>query len=100
MGTAYPELIKKRDLIVEVLQDEETSFSRTLLKGIERFKKMAAAAVGGTIPGAEAFLLWDTFGFPVDLTQVRGLVAREGGLGPRGLAGWDGRQQEGSPDGQ
>lgn len=46
------------------------SFSKTLTKGLERFHKMAAAAAGGQISGPDAFLLWDTFGFPVDLTQV------------------------------
>lgn len=58
----------------QVIREEEASFSRTLVKGIERFKKAAAAttaAGGNTIDGAEAFVLWDTYGFPVDLTQVR-----------------------------
>lgn len=51
-------------------REEEASFSRTLLKGIERFKKAAAAAEGNTLSGRDAFELWDTFGFPQDLTQV------------------------------
>ena len=53
-------------------QEEEASFSRTLVKGIERFKKSAAgAADGGVLSGGDAFLLWDTYGFPLDLTQAR-----------------------------
>ena len=47
------------------------------LTGIERFKKAAAGATDGKIPGPEAFVLWDTFGFPVDLTQ---LMAEERGM--------------------
>ena len=77
MGGAYPELVKARETIRGVIKEEETSFSRTLLKGIEQFKKFAASAQGGKIAGPQAFLLWDTFGFPIDLTQ---LMAEESGL--------------------
>lgn len=90
MGAAYPELVKHRDTIVEVLREEETSFGRTLVKGIERFKKAAAAAADGKISGGEAFLLWDTFGFPVDLTQ---LMAEEAGLNVD-MAGFDAAMAE------
>ena len=51
-------------------REEEVSFSRTLVKGLELFKKAAAAAEGGQLAGRDAFLLWDTFGFPLDLTQA------------------------------
>ena len=51
-------------------REEEVSFSRTLVKGIERFKKAAAAAQGGQLNSKDAFELWDSFGFPIDLTQV------------------------------
>ena len=54
----------------EILKDEETTFSRTLVKGLEQCHKMAAAAAGGQLAGADAFMLWDTYGFPVDLTEV------------------------------
>ena len=62
---------------LQTIAEEEASFSRTLIKGIERFKKAAAASTDGKISGPDAFLLWDTFGFPVDLTQ---LMAEEAGL--------------------
>ena len=52
-------------------REEEASFSRTLSKGIERFKKAAGAATNGKLPSPDAFALWDSFGFPIDLTQVR-----------------------------
>ena len=55
---------------LQVIKDEEVSFSRTLEKGIEVFKKAAAVATDGLISGPQAFVLWDTFGFPVDLTQL------------------------------
>lgn len=77
MGEVFPELVKNRDRIVEILREEEASFSRTLVKGLERFKKMAGAAKNGRLSGQDAFILWDTFGFPIDLTQ---LMAEESGL--------------------
>ena len=49
------------------------SFSRTLMKGIERFKKAAAVAKDGQLDSYDAFELWDSFGFPIDLTEVCGL---------------------------
>ena len=80
MGGAYPELVAKRDEIFAVLKDEEASFSRTLVAGLTAFKKLAAKVRkedGKTLPGFDAFLLWDSFGFPLDLTQ---LMAEEAGL--------------------
>ncbi|GLC41498.1 hypothetical protein PLESTB_001005000 [Pleodorina starrii] len=76
-GGFFPELVRQRDTIFSVLREEEAAFSRTLVKGIERFKKAAAAATDSKIPGTEAFVLWDTYGFPVDLTQ---LMAEERGM--------------------
>ena len=79
MGGMFPELVKAEATIREVLADEEKSFGRTLNKGIERFQRMSAALpAGGQLSGQDAFLLWDTFGFPVDLTE---LMAEERGLG-------------------
>mmetsp|Transcript_36663 Transcript_36663/g.81584 ORF Transcript_36663/g.81584 Transcript_36663/m.81584 type:complete len:1184 (-) Transcript_36663:438-3989(-) len=76
-GSFFPELVSARDVIYNTIREEEASFSRTLVKGIERFKKAAAVAQGGVLSGEDAFLLWDTFGFPVDLTE---LMAEEQGL--------------------
>jgi hypothetical protein len=77
-------------LLLQTIREEEASFSRTLVKGIERFKKAAAASQDGRISGQEAFVLWDTFGFPSDLTQ---LMAEEAKLevdmqGGSGAAVW------------
>jgi hypothetical protein len=58
----------------EIIKDEETTFSRTLVKGLEQFHKYAEGAKGGKLAGADAFMLWDTYGFPVDLTEVGGWV--------------------------
>ena len=51
-------------------REEEASFSRTLQKGIERFKKSAGGAAGKVFSGRDAFELYDTYGFPMDLTEV------------------------------
>ena len=80
MGDAYPELREKQLHCEQVLKAEEEGFNRTLDKGIELFENSAAGlAKSGdkTIPGAEAFKLYDTYGFPLDLTQ---LMAEERGL--------------------
>ena len=77
MGDAYPELRKNKENIKEIIRDEEASFSRTLVKGLEQFKKAAQAADGKTISGKDAFVLYDTFGFPPDLTL---LMAEERGM--------------------
>lgn len=69
-GEYYPELVSHRNTIYEVIRDEEASFGRTLQKGLELFKKAADASTDGLIAGHQAFVLWDTFGFPVDLTQL------------------------------
>lgn len=52
-------------------REEEASFSRTLQKGIERFKKAAGGAAGKVFSGRDAFELYDTYGFPMDLTEVQ-----------------------------
>jgi len=73
MGGQFPELITRGATIQAIIAEEEASFGRTLVKGLAEFNKMAAAATAAgstTIAGADAFLLWDTFGFPVDLTQL------------------------------
>ncbi len=80
MGSAYPVLIKDRDLIVEVLEREEAGFERTLRAGMTLLDEARAQVVarGETvIPGDVAFRLHDTHGFPVELTEE---VAEETGL--------------------
>jgi alanyl-tRNA synthetase len=77
MGDAFPELRAQRQLVEKVILEEENSFLRTLSKGIERFNAHVAAMKGTTVDGQFAFELYDTFGFPIDLTE---LMARERGL--------------------
>ncbi|HHJ20117.1 MAG TPA: alanine--tRNA ligase, partial [Gammaproteobacteria bacterium] len=77
MGEAYPELAKAADQVQRVLEQEEQRFAETLDKGMGILKEALSAANGGVIPGQTAFKLYDTYGFPVDLTAD---VAREHGL--------------------
>ena len=80
MGDAYPELKAQNDLIVKVIKEEEDSFLRTLGNGIKLLGNIMAdtkAAGKSIIDGKEAFTLFDTYGFPLDLTE---LIARENGL--------------------
>ena len=78
MGDAFPELKDKQSHIEKVIHAEESSFGFTLDKGLERFSKIASSIQkGGEISGEDAFKLYDTFGFPLDLTE---LIARENQL--------------------
>ncbi|KAL5699022.1 alanine--tRNA ligase [Ranunculus cassubicifolius] len=77
MGSVFPELKQHEAKISDIIASEEASFEKTLLKGIEKFKKAAQDVKGKTLSGQVAFDLWDTYGFPVDLTQ---LMAEERGL--------------------
>ncbi|MDE6228653.1 MAG: alanine--tRNA ligase, partial [Muribaculaceae bacterium] len=73
MGEAYPELPKQRDLIMRVIKEEEDSFLRTLENGIRLLENaMAEAKAAGKseISGKQAFVLYDTYGFPLDLTEL------------------------------
>jgi alanyl-tRNA synthetase len=85
LGGAYPEIIGAQDSVKKQIEDEERRFLRTLENGIERLEgllegKTAGAAVGGE----DAFMLYDTFGFPLDLTreiaEERGLTVDENGF--------------------
>jgi len=76
MGTAYPELAAKRDTVGRALLAEEERFGETLENGMKVFDEIAARSQK-IIPGADAFRLYDTYGFPVDLTAD---IARERGL--------------------
>ena len=78
MGEAFPELKDKQSHIEKVIQSEEASFGSTLDKGLDKFSKIVSPlAEGDTISGEDAFRLYDTFGFPLDLTE---LLARENQL--------------------
>jgi len=70
MGAAYPELVRAQPLIEETLKLEETRFRQTLANGLRLLDEATAAMKpGDTLPGAVAFKLYDTFGFPYDLTE-------------------------------
>ena len=77
MGSAYPELPAQQKLIESIIREEEMAFLRTLDRGIRMLDDyMAKAADTKKIAGADAFVLYDTYGFPVDLTE---LIATERG---------------------
>jgi alanyl-tRNA synthetase len=76
MGVTYPELLARREYIVSNTRAEEERFLATIDAGIRLFDQLAPAGGGGTIAGAQVFKLYDTFGFPVDLTE---LMAQERG---------------------
>lgn len=79
MGDAYPELIKGKDLIQRVIKEEEESFLRTLETGIRLLeKKIEELGSNKTLSGDDAFVLYDTYGFPLDLTA---LILSEHGCG-------------------
>ncbi len=80
MGEAYPELIAQKELIGKVIKEEEESFLRTLETGIRLLdKKMEETKAAGktVLSGVDAFTLYDTYGFPLDLTE---LILREKGM--------------------
>ena len=70
MGAAYPELIRAQPLIAETLEREEAKFRQTLDKGLRLLDEATVGmSAGATLPGEVAFKLYDTFGFPYDLTE-------------------------------
>ncbi|MCQ2243208.1 MAG: alanine--tRNA ligase [Bacteroidaceae bacterium] len=80
MGGAYPELPAQQELITKVIKEEEDSFLRTLANGIKMLDEAIAevkANGGKTLDGVKAFRLFDTYGFPLDLTE---LICRENGV--------------------
>ncbi|HVL79427.1 MAG TPA: alanine--tRNA ligase [Sphingomicrobium sp.] len=84
MGAAFPELLRAQPLLEQVLEQEETRFRQTLVNGLKLLDEATAGlGDGGTLPGETAFKLYDTYGFPYDLTEdalrARGLaVDRKG----------------------
>lgn len=81
MGAQYPELVAQKTLITSVIQEEEAAFLRTLSTGInllDGVMRRAKSEGQKEISGKDAFLLYDTYGFPIDLTE---LISRENGLG-------------------
>ncbi|KAF3057081.1 Alanine-tRNA ligase [Daldinia childiae] len=80
MGEQFPEIVKKQQDIKEILDEEEEAFARTLDRGEKQFEKYAAQALNSgakKLSGADVWRLYDTFGFPEDLTK---LMAEERGL--------------------
>ena len=77
MGQAFPELKAQQALIEKVIEEEEQSFLRTLAHGIRLLDTVMEQAASKEISGSDAFLLYDTYGFPIDLTE---LLARERGF--------------------
>ena len=77
MGDAYPELRAKQDQVAKTLEREEQQFAQTLDKGMQILEEALEAISGTQIPGDVVFKLYDTYGFPVDLTND---IARERGL--------------------
>jgi alanyl-tRNA synthetase len=77
MGHQFPELVAQQTLIERVIEEEEASFLRTLATGINLLDGVIRKSAGGKISGKDAFLLYDTYGFPIDLTE---LIAKEQGV--------------------
>ncbi|MBH1555000.1 alanine--tRNA ligase [Stenotrophomonas maltophilia] len=90
MGEAYPELPAAVDTVTRALQAEEERFAETLDAGMKIFEDVAGKASNGVIPGADAFRLYDTYGFPLDLTQD---IARERDL-TVDIAGFDAAMEQ------
>jgi alanyl-tRNA synthetase len=74
MGDAFPELVSEKNLIHNVIREEEQSFLRTLDQGLVLLENIIETNSGNTVSGKKAFELYDTFGFPIDLTA---LILRE-----------------------
>ena len=77
MGHQFPELVAQQTLIERVIEEEEASFLRTLATGINLLEGVIKKSANGKISGKDAFVLYDTYGFPIDLTE---LIAREQGV--------------------
>jgi alanyl-tRNA synthetase len=76
MGEFFPEIKSQQQLVTNVIREEEASFLRTLEQGLQLLDKVVAETTGKEVSGVKAFELYDTFGFPIDLTA---LILREKG---------------------
>ena len=83
-GSVFPELESEKSKLVEVLDSEEVLFNHTLDRGLRIFEEEFNKQIGKTFPAEAAFKLYDTYGFPVDLTEV---LVRERGLTTRSPSG-------------
>lgn len=77
MGEFFPEIKSQQQLVTNVIREEESSFLRTLDQGLQLLENVVAETKGSTVSGTKAFELYDTFGFPIDLTA---LILREKGF--------------------
>jgi len=77
MGDAFPEIRQQKQLVMSVIKEEETSFLRTLDQGLQLLENVISEEKSETVSGQKAFELYDTFGFPIDLTA---LILRERNL--------------------
>ncbi len=77
MGVQFPEIRSQEKLVANVIREEETSFLRTLDQGLQLLENVISSTKGDVVSGQKAFELYDTFGFPIDLTA---LILRERGL--------------------
>jgi len=77
MGEFFPEIKAQQQLVTNVIREEEASFLRTLDQGLQLLESVIADTKGNEVPGAKAFELYDTFGFPKDLTA---LILKEKGM--------------------
>lgn len=77
MGTFFPEIKSQQELVTNVIREEETSFLRTLEQGLQLLDKVIAENKTSVFSGSKAFELYDTFGFPLDLTS---LILKEKGI--------------------
>src|SRR5690348_95791 len=110
MGAAYPELVRAQPLIEATLQQEETRFRQTLANGLKLLDEATSGfGDGATLPGATAFKLYDTYGFPYDLTEdalrPRGIGVDRGGFDAamaeqraKARAAWKGSGSKASED--
>ena len=77
MGSSFPEIVSQKNLVMNVIREEENSFLRTLDQGLQLLENVIKATEGKIVSGQKAFELYDTFGFPIDLTA---LILRERGF--------------------